>query len=87
MIDTGKIYLYRSHLLISVMSNQEITRWREGYPSEGQYTWKKGETGRLSALDIRYTFDDKGKQTEVIHAVYPALEKPHDYVRLSDVPF
>ena len=41
----------------------------------------------LSALDIRYTFDGQGKQTEMVQAVYPGLKKPLDSVQLPDVPF
>ena len=71
------------------MSNQGITRWEvvESHSLPNEYEWEKWEGGRLSALDIRYTFDDEGKQTEVVHAVYPGLEKPRDSVRLPDIPF
>ena len=90
MIDTGKIYLHLSHLSISVISNQEIGRWervRGGRSSPNRYEWVKTEGGMLSALDIRYTFDVEGKQTEMVHAVYPGLKKSLDPVQLPDVPF
>ena len=73
------------------MSNQGITRWERVkssfLTSKKQYTWVEGTGGMSSALDIRYNFDDEGKQTEVVHAVYPGLKKPHDSVQLSDIPF
>jgi len=55
------------------MSNQGITRWERGR-SGG---WVEGEGGMLSALNIQYTFDGE-TQREVIHAVYPGLQRPYD---------
>ena len=70
------------------MSNQGITRWTQSYDSTTKKTkWVEGEGGMLSALDIRYTFDGEGKQTEMVQAVYPGLKKPLDSVQLPDVPF